>query len=132
LEVVENLTNKDKIKFYDFVPDEDLPGFYNLADLFVSPSLYEGFGLPVLEAMACGCPLIISTTGCTKEVTADAALLTNPYNVNAIAEKIELLLTQPELRNDLIKKGLSRVKSFSWGKCAAETINLFHSLDFWT
>lgn len=80
--------------------------------------------------MACECPIITSTTGCSREVTADAALLTDTYDINDIAEKIELLLTQPELRNNLIKKGLNRVKSFSWGKCAAETINLFHSLDF--
>lgn len=129
LKVVEKLTNNNKINFCGFVPDEDLPGFYNLADLFVFPSLYEGFGLPVLEAMACGCPVITSTTGCTKEVTADAALLTNPYNINDIADKIELLLTKQELRNDLIKKGHIRVKNFSWEKCAAETVNVFQSLD---
>jgi len=129
LDVVESLANKNKIKFCGFVPDEDLPAFYNLAELFVFPSLYEGFGLPVLEAMACGCPIITSETGCTKEVTGNAALLINPYDTNDIAEKIELLLSDRELKNDLIKKGFTRVKNFSWEKCAAETLNVFDSLN---
>ncbi len=127
LDTVESLSSKNKIKFCGFVPDEDLPGFYNLAEMFVFPSLYEGFGLPVLEAMACGCPIITSETGCTKEVTGDAAILIDPYDIHDIAEKIELLAVDKKLKNDLIAKGFERVKNFSWDKCAAETLNVFYS-----
>jgi glycosyltransferase involved in cell wall biosynthesis len=128
IETVEKLRNKDKIHFCGFVPDEDLPGLYNLADVFVFPSLYEGFGLPVLEAMACGCPVITSKTGCTKEVTSDAALLVNPYNPIDIAEKIESLINNRELKEGLKIKGLNRVRNFSWEKCAKETLSIFESV----
>ncbi len=127
LEQIEKLKNKDKIKFCGFVPDEDLPAFYNLASLYLFPSLYEGFGLPVLEAFACGCPVVTTKTGCTKEVTGDAALLVDPYNIKDIAEKMELVLTDQKLREELISKGFERVKHFSWKKSAAETMKIFHS-----
>lgn len=128
LRQIEKIKNKDKIKFCGFIPDEDLPAIYNLADLHIFPSLYEGFGLPVLEAFACGCPVVTTKTGCTKEVTGDAAILADPYSINDIAEKMELVLTNNKLRESLVKKGFERVKEFSWEKCAHETIQVFHSL----
>ena len=129
LKQIEEIKHKDKIKFCGFIPDEDLPAFYNLANLFIFPSLYEGFGLPVLEAFACGCPVVTTKTGCTKEVADEAAILADPYNIKEIAEKMELVLTDSKLREELIKKGFERVKHFSWEKCAAETIKVFHSLN---
>ena len=129
LKQIEEIKHKDKIKFCGFIPDEDLPAFYNLANLFIFPSLYEGFGLPVLEAFACGCPVVTTKTGCTKEVAGEAAILADPYNIKEIAEKMELVLTDSKLREELIKKGFERIKHFSWEKCAAETIKVFHSLN---
>lgn len=128
LKKIQALKNKDKIQFLGFIPDADLPAFYNLADAYIFPSLYEGFGLPVLEAFACGCPVVTSQTGCTREITADAAILADSYDVADIAEKIEMVLNNDELRANLIKRGFERVKSFSWEKCAMETMNIFHSL----
>ncbi len=128
LEEIKKIRNKDKIKFCGFIPDEELPAFYNLADLYLFPSLYEGFGLPVLEAFASGCPVVTSKTGCTKEVTGDAAVLVDPYNIEDIAEKMKLVLTNSKLRDELIRKGFERVKNFSWEKTALETIKIFNSL----
>lgn len=128
LEVIDHVKNKDRIKFCGFVPDEEMPAFYNLADLYIFPSLYEGFGLPVLEAFACGCPVVTSTMGCTKEVTGDAALLADPYSVSDIAEKMDRVLTDTPLREDLIRKGFERVKNFSWEKCASQTMAVFRSV----
>ena len=127
MEQIEKVKHKEKIKFCGFVPDEDLPAFYNLASLYLFPSLYEGFGLPVLEAFACGCPVVTTKTGCTKEVTGNAALLADPYDINDIAEKMESILTDINLREDLISKGFERVKQFSWKKSATETMKIFHS-----
>ena len=124
LKVAEGLKEKNKIIFPGFIPDEDLPAFYNLAHLLIFPSLYEGFGLPVLEAMACGCPIVTTKTGCTKEVTDKAALLADPYNIQDIAEQIEKLIIDKELRDQLIKSGFERVKNFSWEKCATETLEI--------
>jgi len=124
LKVAEGLKEKNKIIFPGFIPDDDLPAFYNLAHLLIFPSLYEGFGLPVLEAMACGCPVVTTKTGCTKEVTDKAALLADPYNIQDIVEQIEKLIIDKELRDQLIKSGFERVKNFSWEKCATETLEV--------
>jgi len=126
--IAQNVKNVERIKFCGFIPDEDLPAFYNLADVFVFPSLYEGFGLPVLEAMACGCPVVTSSVGCTKEVTGNAALLVNPYDEKDIAEKIQKILDDSAFKDVLVNKGLIRVKQFSWEKCAKETLNVLNSL----
>jgi glycosyltransferase involved in cell wall biosynthesis len=108
-----------------FVPDEDLPAIYSLADALLLPSLYEGFGIPVLEAMACGCPVITSTTGCTPEVAGDAALLVNPRDVDAIAGAIRRVLRDSALRAQLIERGLARVAEFSWRKAAEESLRVY-------
>ena len=125
LKLVRQLGLEDKVLFAGFVADEEIPVFYNLADAFVFPSLYEGFGIPVLEAMACGCPVIASRTGCSPEVVGDAALLVDPYNAAEIGRAIALVLGNHYVRQELIQKGLQRVKDFSWEKCARETLAVF-------
>jgi glycosyltransferase involved in cell wall biosynthesis len=114
--------NNAKIKFIDYIEEEDKPFLYNLAALFVYPSYYEGFGLPLLEAMACGCPVICGHNSSQVEVVGEAGLLVNPFNLNEIKLAMESLLSDNELRDRLIKKGLQRAKDFSWQQTAAGTI----------
>lgn len=114
--------------FTGYVPDADLPAFYNLADIFVYPSLYEGFGLPPLEAMACGCPVITSNTSSLPEVVGDAAIMVNPYDVEGLADAMCRVLTNNELRLKMKKQGIERAKMFSWTRCAAETLEVYKNL----
>ena len=107
------------------VPEEDLLHLYNGADLFIYPSLYEGFGLPVLEAMACGIPVITSNVSSLPEVAGDAAFLVDPYSVEEIAESARKILKDRELKDDLSKRGMERAKSFSWEKTAMETLRAY-------
>ena len=118
----ELIEQNDKIKKLGFVSDEDMPILYNLADLFVYPSLYEGFGLPLLEAMACGCPVISSNSSSIPEVVGNAAKMVDPYDVDALAKAMYEVITTDKLRVELIKKGLDRAKQFSWEKCVRECL----------
>lgn len=102
------------VRFFGFVPDKTLASLYRLASVFVFPSLYEGFGLPPLEAMAAGTPVITSNVSSLPEVLGDAAILIDPYEPDAIAEAMRRVLTDEQLRADLRQKGLARVKEFSW------------------
>lgn len=120
---------REKILFKDWVPQEDLAAFYNLADVFVLPSLYEGFGIPVLEAMACGCPVVASNTGNLPEIARGAALLVNPRDPDEIAEAVRRVLTEDSLRIELGEKGILRARGFSWEKCARDTLAVFESLN---
>ena len=128
LELIERLDIKDWIHFTGWISHDDLPAFYNLADLFVLPSLYEGFGIPLLEAMACGCPVLTSTTGSPPEVVEDAGYLVNPIKVDDIAAGICEVLSNSELRSAMVVKGLERVKDFSWEKCARETLRVLEGV----
>jgi glycosyltransferase involved in cell wall biosynthesis len=114
----------DRVKFLDFVSDEDLPSLYKNALCYVLPSLYEGFGLPVLEAMKYDCPVITSNVSSLPEAGGDAALYVDPMNVQDIAEKIELLIRDEKLRRELIGKGRKQIKKFSWEKAAKETLKV--------
>jgi len=116
--------NKNII-FTGYVDDEDLPKLYSNAKVFIYPSLYEGFGLPVLEAMNCKVPVITSNTSSMPEVGGDAVLYVNPSSVDDIRIKLSKLLTDSNLRKELIKKGINQVKKFSWDKTAKETINVY-------
>jgi len=108
-------------------PDK-LADLYKNASIFIFPSLYEAFGMPILEAMACGCPVITSNiTGCA-EVAGDAALLVNPYSTTEIAEAMEKLIRDDNLRTMLVKKSLQRVKNFSWEKSAKEHLRVFEEV----
>ena len=102
------------VRFFGFVPDKTLASLYRLASVFVFPSLYEGFGLPPLEAMAAGTPVITSNVSSLPEVVGDAAILIDPYEPAAIADAMRRVLSDADLRADLRQKGLVRVKEFSW------------------
>ena len=117
-----------EIIFTGFVPNEFLPFLYNGASAFVYPSLYEGFGLPVLEAMACGVPVVTSNVSSLPEVAGDAAILLNPYSVDELADGIWRILSDEDLRNSCITKGIERAKSFTWERCAMETLKAFNEV----
>ena len=110
------------------MPAEDIPSLYQEAEAFVFPSFYEGFGLPLLEAMACECPVIASQAGSLPEVGGEAAIYFNPNNISEIAEKIQMVLTNQNLKDNLKKKGLERVKNFSLEKCAEQTMRELESI----
>ncbi len=119
---------KDDIIFLGYVESEDKVCLYNLASVFVYPSFYEGFGYPPLEAMACGLPVITSFSSSLPEVVGEAAMMIDPYNINQIAEAIRQVLTDYELRDGLIKKGLKRASEFSWAKAAREYLEVFKEI----
>jgi glycosyltransferase involved in cell wall biosynthesis len=112
------LAAKDRIIFLDYVPTAVLPSLYSMAQALVFASLYEGFGLPVLEAMACGCPVITSKVTSIPEVGGDSVLYVDPKNVKSIAQGMYQILTNTELKTNLIHQGLARAKLFSWDKTA--------------
>ena len=116
------------VKYIGYVPEEDAGKIFNLAHLFVFPSFYEGFGLPPLEAMACGCPVVVSNVASLPEVCGDAAYYVDPYNIESIAEGMYKVLTDEALRQSLIQKGLERSKLFSWEKSAREHIKVFEEV----
>ena len=101
-----------------YVEADDMPALYNLASVYIYPSVYEGFGLPVLEAMQCGCPVIASNATSIPEVAGDAAMLVEPMDVQAWADGIYQVIMNRRLREEMIKKGFARAKQFSWDKCA--------------
>ncbi|MFH1645365.1 MAG: glycosyltransferase family 1 protein [Candidatus Omnitrophota bacterium] len=111
--------------FLGEVPSEHLPALYNLAQLLVMPSFCEGFGFPVLEAMACGTPVVTSKVSSLPEVVGEAGIYFNPNNSDNIAEAISKVLSDEQLRQDLIVKGFERVKNFSWQKAAEETLSIY-------
>lgn len=119
---------RNKIKFLDYIPCQDKVYLYNSACLFIYPSFYEGFGFPPLEAMACGIPVVTSFISSLPEVVGNAAIMVDPYNVNQIALAMEQVLTNPDLKNNLIKKGLAQASQFSWEKTAKQYLELFNSI----
>ncbi len=108
--------------------DASLAYLYRKATAFVYPSLYEGFGLPPLEAMSLGCPVLCSNTSSMPEVVGDAGLFFDPLDSEAIRQAMESVASSLELRRDLISRGTQRVKSFSYDRCAAETLAVYGSL----
>lgn len=125
---IEKLEIKDRVKFTGFVPYAHLPYFYNSASVFVYPSTYEGFGLPPLEAMSCGCPTITSNVTSMPEVVGDGAVLVNPYDIEEISQAILRVLEDKRFAMHLILKGLERAADFSWEKTAAKTLQVYESL----
>jgi glycosyltransferase involved in cell wall biosynthesis len=122
---VKELNLSERVQLTGPVTDHELPALYNGASLFAFPSLYEGFGLPVLEAMACGTPVVTSNTSSLPEVAGDAAILVDPTNVEQIAEAMWLVLSQPALAAALREKGLARAAQFTWERTARETAAVY-------
>jgi glycosyltransferase involved in cell wall biosynthesis len=114
-----------KVQFLEDVTNEDLGLLYNAASLFVFPSLYEGFGLPLLEAMACGAPVVAANTSSIPEVAGDAALFFEAKDAQGMAETIAYVLSHEDVKADLVQKGLKRNALFSWAKCAGETLSVY-------
>ncbi len=124
-ELVRQMHLEEKVVFLDYLPDEELLALYNTCKFFIMPSLYEGFGLPPLEAMACGAPVIVSNRSSLPEVVGEAALLVDPYSVEEMTAKMNILLRQVEVRKELEKKSLAQVQKFSWRETAAKTLEVF-------
>lgn len=119
---------EDRVTFLENINDEELALFYKNALCYVLPSLYEGFGLPVLEAMQRGCPVITSNISSLPEAGGEAALYVDPKNVSDIAKKIEQLAVDEKLRKQLKEKGFEQVKKFSWEKTAKETLTVLQEV----
>lgn len=127
-DLVTDLGLEDDVYFTDYISDNQLIFLYKNAFCFVMPSLYEGFGIPPLEAMSFGCPVISSKTSSLPEVSGDAALYFDPKNSFDLFEKLKKLKENPDLRKSLIKKGATRIKQFSWENCADTTLSLIKSV----
>lgn len=116
---------KERITFLDFIPQKELPLLYTGAKLLIFPSLYEGFGFPVLEAFSCGTPVVASNSSSIPEVAGDAAFLVNPSNVDSISAGILTVLNDRSIRLDLIEKGKKRVGLFSWREASERVLKIF-------
>ena len=119
---------ENEVIFFDGLSDEDLAAYYSSAMALVIPSFYEKFGLPVVEAMACGCPVIAANTSSLPEIAGDAALFFSPHDSAELARLIHRLTTQSALRCQLIQKGFARVKRFSWDRAAMETQRVYDTV----
>ncbi|HKP54198.1 MAG TPA: glycosyltransferase family 1 protein [Chloroflexia bacterium] len=119
------LTGTDRVRFLGRVPDEELPLWYNVADVFAYPSLYEGFGLPPLEAMSCGTPVVVSNTSALPEVVGDAGLLLNPEDAAGWATAFMDLLNNRAIAQELAARGLRQAQKFNWQRAAEETLQVY-------
>lgn len=126
--LIEKKGLREDIIFTGYILDEDLPYLYNGAELFIFPSLYEGFGLPVLEAMACGVPVVTSRLSSLPEIADEAARLVNPYDSEDIAQGLLDVLTDPVLKQSMTEKGLKQAALFSWQRTAMETLAIYRSV----
>lgn len=123
--------NIDKyVHFTGWIEHSELPVFYNLAEVYLFPSLFETFGIPVLESMACGCPVVASNSGAIPELAGDAAVLINPRDTMEIAEKLLMFLQNPSIAEEYRERGFSHVKNFSWEKTASQTLKIFNEVCF--
>ncbi len=126
-ETVNKLNLKENVKFVGLVPENDLISLYNAASVYVFPSFYEGFGLPPLEAMACGTPVAASNTSCIPEVCGkENAIFFNPYDLEEMTKKISKLLKDKQLQGKLVQNGFKRIQDFSWEKMAKETLEVYN------
>lgn len=129
LQTMNELNLGDRILFPGWIQHGDLPAVYSLAQLFAFPSLYEGFGIPLIEAMACGCPIVTADTCAPPEVLAGAGCLVDPLSVEGIAAGMRKVLLDAPLREAMIEKGLERAKAFGWDKCARQVLAVFDALN---
>jgi glycosyltransferase involved in cell wall biosynthesis len=128
LALIDALGLRDRVQFLNYVPNDDLPAVYTLAECFVYPSLYESFGLAQLEAMACGCPVVGANAGAIPEVTGDAALLFDPHRPDRLAEALLTVATDRTVRQGMVERGLARAAEFTWDRTARETLAVFEEL----
>ena len=128
ISMIEGMGIRDRV-FQAFVPDEEMPSLFANAEVFVYPSLYEGFGIPILDAFAARCPVLLSNASCFPEVGGDAALYFNPNDEGDFREKIAILIGNNQggigIRKQMIERGISRLKNFSWDKCVKETTDVY-------
>lgn len=122
---IDRLGIRDHVKWTGYVSEETLVGLYNLADVFVFPTLYEGFGLPIVEAMACGAPVVSTNVASIPEVSGDAAVLVDPKSVAELSRAIETVATRPEVREQLRELGFRQAARFDWKTTAAQTLEVF-------
>lgn len=125
IKIAENYGKKHLVYFSKFIEEEHLPAVYSLTDLFVYPSTYEGFGLPPLEALACGAPVVVARSSSLPEVVGDNAIFANPFDYKAIAEALERGVYDEQLREQLRKKGLGHARCFSWDQMIEKTIRVY-------
>ncbi len=125
---MEELHLEKKVRFLGRVSDLELVTLYSMTDIFAFPSFFEGFGIPPLEAMACGAPVITSNISSLPEVAGDAALLVDPSNIEELASAIQRLLDDAQLREDLRQKGYKRVEQFSWTASAQKMLAVYQQL----
>lgn len=123
--LVQELKLENQVHFPGYILDEDVPKLINGATAFVFPSFYEGFGMPPLEAMSCGVPVIASNTSSLPEVIEDAGILIDPYSIEELTGAMEQILRNPQLRNIMVSKGLLQAKKFTWEKSAELTIEIY-------
>jgi glycosyltransferase involved in cell wall biosynthesis len=129
LQLIKELKLTSQVKILGFVPIEELVAVYNLATVYCQPSLYEGFGLPVLEAMACGIPVVASKEASLAEICGQAAVMIDPYNLDDLAGGLTVAIENKGLREKLIERGLKRAQKFTWEKTAQETIKVYQQVD---
>jgi glycosyltransferase involved in cell wall biosynthesis len=115
----------DDVVFVDYVPENDLAGYYKSAELLAYPSFYEGFGLPPLEAMCSGCPVVTSNTSSLPEVVGEAGIMVSPTDTGGWVEAMRRVLINRELRSDMIAKGLEQSRKFSWDRTAQQTLEVY-------
>jgi glycosyltransferase involved in cell wall biosynthesis len=125
---VERLRLGDEVRFLDYVPDADLATLYSQAAVVAMPSLYEGFGIPVVEAMACGVPVVASTGGSLPEIVGDAGLLAAPEDVPALAEALTRAVGDASLREQFITRGYARARAFNWDAAARQHVAVYHAV----
>lgn len=124
----ERARNKNRIKFVGHLNDREVVDFMNFCDVFVFPSLYEGFGLPPLEAMACGAPVITSNVSSVPEVVGDAAIMVEPRDTSGLTRELKRVLGDEQLQTELRDRGIEHVKQFSWTRAARETLSIYESV----
>ncbi len=127
--IMDSLNLNQEVIFTETVPEKDLVAYYRGAKCFVFPSLYEGFGLPPLEAMACGCPVISSDTSSLPEVVGEAAIKVSPHDIEELAVALEKILTDRELRENLIARGATQAAKFSWEQTAKKTLEIYEGVE---
>ena len=124
-ERLDTLGLRDKVTFVGYLDEDELPLWYAAATVFVFPSIYEGFGMPPLEAMACGTPVVTSNTSSIPEVVGDAGLMVDPYSADALADALARVLNDRELHADLAERGIRRATAFTWRTTAERTLRAY-------